>query len=91
MRKIPRQQRHKSVEEVLATVGLQGLGSPRIHELSDGQMERVALARVIVVEPYLLPLDEPPVALELKIRQADAGQAGMYTTSYPDSSCSRDA
>ena len=69
MRKVPRRQRHKAVEEVLATVGLQGLGGRRVHELSGGQMQRVALARAIVVEPSLLLLDEPLGALDLKIRQ----------------------
>ena len=69
MRKVPRAERSRRVDEVLATVGLEGLGDRKIHQLSGGQRQRVALARAIVVEPAVLLLDEPLGALDLKIRQ----------------------
>jgi len=69
MRKVPRSERRRRVEEVLKTVGLEGLGDRHVHQLSGGQRQRVALARAVVVEPAVLLLDEPLGALDLKIRQ----------------------
>ena len=69
MRRVPRSERVRLVEQILGTVGLEGYGDRRIHQLSGGQRQRVALARAIVVEPAVLLLDEPLGALDLKIRQ----------------------
>lgn len=51
------------VEEVLAEVGLTGLGDRKPAALSGGQVSRVALARVLLRRRPLLLLDEPFAAL----------------------------
>ncbi len=49
----------RRVDEMLAAVGLAGLGARLPHELSGGQLQRVAIARALVHRPALLLADEP--------------------------------
>ena len=69
VKKVPKAERRRRVDEALEMVRLTGFGARRPGQLSGGQRQRVALARAIVNRPRVLLLDEPLGALDLKLRQ----------------------
>ncbi|TLQ01057.1 ABC transporter ATP-binding protein [Nesterenkonia salmonea] len=68
IRKRPRKQIKKSVEETIALVQLEKFAHRKPHELSGGQQQRVALARSLVFQPELILMDEPLGALDKNLR-----------------------
>jgi len=56
----------EKVEAILDKLGLTSLARRPVDQLSGGECQKAALARVLVQEPKLLLLDEPTSALDLK-------------------------
>jgi iron(III) transport system ATP-binding protein len=67
-RRMPRADRDKRVQELLAMVGLPDSGGKFPSQLSGGQQQRVAIARALATSPGLLLLDEPLSALDARVR-----------------------
>jgi len=59
-------ERRQRVKEMLAVVGLEGLGDRRPAQLSGGQQQRVAVARAMASNPDIILADEPTANLDSK-------------------------
>ena len=68
VRRAPKEEAKKRVEEVAELLGLEELLDRRPAHLSGGQRQRVAMGRAIVREPTAFLMDEPLSNLDAKLR-----------------------
>jgi multiple sugar transport system ATP-binding protein len=90
MRKVPRHERQRRVEEIGRVLGLGELLDRKPRHLSGGQRQRVAMGRAIVREPAAFLMDEPLSNLDARLRvqmraeisriQRDVGATTIYVT-----------
>lgn len=59
-----------AIDDVLDLTGLDDIAGRRTDKLSGGQTQRVRFALALVCDPELLVLDEPTVAMDVKVRHA---------------------
>ena len=59
LHKTPKSERQQRVQELMATLEIEGMEKRYPHQLSGGQQQRVAIARALAPKPALMLFDEP--------------------------------
>lgn len=68
VRGVNRRRRRHEAAELLDLVGIDHLSARRVHHLSGGEQQRIALARALAVRPQVLLADEPFASVDTDVR-----------------------
>lgn len=83
LKKVPKKERRKHVEEIVKKMQLTEAENRLIRNISKGYKQRVGLAQALIGDPEVLILDEPMVGLDpkqiIEMRDLIRGLAGEHT------------
>jgi molybdate transport system ATP-binding protein len=68
-KRVPVAERRIAIEQVVDILGIGHLLERRVHKLSGGEQQRVAIGRALLTSPKLLLLDEPLASLDIQRKQ----------------------
>lgn len=67
-KKMTKQQKREAMTNALSEVGLKDYEKEKIHTLSGGEQQRVAMARLLLKDPDIILADEPTGSLDVENR-----------------------
>ena len=84
---VPRSERKRRVETVLANVGLEHVGEKMAGAFSSGMRQRLLIARALLARPKVLLLDEPTRSLDPSRRACSADSCATSSSTNRGAPC----